>query len=135
MPTRPLPPNTKNQSVNLPETAKRAWGRLAFVRDVSSGMLIKFLMSCELEEAMERGEIAKEAALQAIEDLRAQFPDAVKALKKPKTYGLILIGVFSLASSVPRRSRRTFSARPQLVRQVRAHRKYDGMEFGEGLAA
>lgn len=115
MATHPQGKNTKNLSVNLPEVAKSAFGRLAYVRGKYSGELVRELIREQLEVAAVKGEIVREVALEAIE-----------ALKKPKTLGLILIGFLSLCGGLPRRARRVSRSRPALVAMARTHRKVDG---------
>ena len=54
MSTHPLPPQTKNLSVNLPERAKAAFGRLAFVRGNSGGKFEMLFDVVELHAMMLR---------------------------------------------------------------------------------
>lgn len=108
MATHPIGKGTKNLAVNLPESARSALGRLAFVRDVSIGCLVKRLIAAELLVAYKNGEIAEDAIDRALADLRK---------------GILGVFVFlSLAGLSPRVARRTPRG-PAVCRVVKASRK------------
>lgn len=124
MATHPLPPQTKNLTVNLHERAKAALGRLAFVRDMGSSELVRELIRRELEIAAVRGEIVRRVALEAVE-----------ALKSPKAFGLVLIGCLAMAGALPRSARRVAqSARSASVLVIRVHKRVGRwVHLGDGL--
>jgi len=114
MATHPLPPETANLSVNLPSVSKLAVGRLAYARGQYVGEMVRGLLLRELHLALERGEIARDVALEAILSLR-----------KPKALGLAVVCGLSLLGGIPVRRVRIRAARTSMSARVSSWRKQD----------
>lgn len=113
MPTRPLPPNTCNGTVNLHVDAWRAFRRLAYMHSESAGARLRRLIAADLASARARG-------LELVRDARQMILPLAMLLVA--ACGLLAVGVASITGHNELR-------RPRIIRRVARRRDHPGVDI------